>query len=462
MIFLGAVIAFLLTARNHRARKLFLLAASYYFYAYWDWRFLGLILASTLIDYSVGLCLKRTTVPAKRKLLLIVSLVCNLGLLGFFKYFNFFVGSLQALIAPLGWHVGSLNILLPVGISFYTFQSLSYTIDMYRGRIKCCDDFADFALFVSFFPQLVAGPIVRASVFLKQLETPRQLTWLRAGEGFRQFTIGLFKKAFIADRIGVFVDGVFGNAGVFDGPTTWLAVMCYAIQIYCDFSGYSDMAIGAARAIGYDIPVNFKYPYIARSVTDFWRRWHISLSTWLRDYLYIPLGGNRKGPRRVCINIMIVMVLGGLWHGAAWTFVFWGAMHGVALVVTRWASARIDARGLHRAARIFLAAGGWLMTMLVVLVAWVFFRSAAGGFPQALAILDKMFVNLQGVSWYHPFAIFALVLMSMSHALQATRFRHWRDLPVTKWHTPAVLFLMLWLVIVFPPSGFTPFIYFQF
>ena len=459
MIFLVAVIAFLLLVRNNRARKLFLLAASYYFYACWDWRFLSLIFASTLVDYCVGLCLKHTGDRTIRKLLLVASLVCNLGLLGFFKYFNFFVESLQTLIAPLGWHVGSLNILLPVGISFYTFQSLSYTIDMYRRRIKCCDDFFDFALFVSFFPQLVAGPIVRASEFLKQLESTRRLTWMRAAEGFRQFTIGLFKKAFIADRIAVFVDGVFENAGVFDGPTTWLAVMCYAIQIYCDFSGYSDMAIGAARAIGYDIPVNFRYPYMARSVADFWRRWHISLSTWLRDYLYIPLGGNRKGPWRTCINIMIVMVLGGLWHGAAWTFVFWGALHGVALVVTRWIPSGANASGAWRR---FLTAGGWMATMFVVLVAWVFFRSTAGGFPQALCLLEKMFVDFRGVSWRPPFAIFALVLMAMSHALQATRFAHWRDLPVTKWHTPALLFLMLWLVIVFPASGFTPFIYFQF
>jgi alginate O-acetyltransferase complex protein AlgI len=448
--------------RNNRARKLFLLAASYYFYACWDWRFLSLIFISTLVDYTVGLGLKSTGDRTIRKLLLLASLICNLGLLGLFKYFNFFVESLQALIAPLGWHVGSLDILLPVGISFYTFQSLSYTIDVYRRRIKCCNDFADFALFVGFFPQLVAGPIVRASDFLVQLKTTRPLTWMRTAEGFRQFTIGLFKKAFIADRIAVFVDGVFGNAGVFDGPTTWLAVMCYALQIYCDFSGYSDMAIGAARAIGYDIPVNFKYPYIARSVTDFWRRWHISLSTWLRDYLYIPLGGNRKGPIRTCINIMIVMVLGGLWHGAAWTFVFWGALHGVAIVADRWGSARLDALKLRRATRRFMALGGWMITMLVVLTAWVFFRSAQGGFPQALCVLDRMFVDWRGVSWHPPFAIFALILMGASHALQATRWAHWRDLPIAAWHTPAVLFLMLWLVIVFPASGFTPFIYFQF
>jgi alginate O-acetyltransferase complex protein AlgI len=459
VIFLGAVIAFLLLVRNHRAQKLFLLLASYYFYACWDWRFLGLIFISTLVDFCVGLCLKRSDDPVKRKFLLVVSLVCNLGLLGFFKYFNFFIESMQAMIAPLGWHGGSLNILLPVGISFYTFQSLSYTIDMYRRRIKCCDDFADFALFVSFFPQLVAGPIVRASEFLTQLDTPRKITWMRAGEGFRQFTIGLFKKAFIADRIAVFVDGVFENAGVFDGYTTWLAVMCYAVQIYCDFSGYSDMAIGAARTIGYDIPVNFRYPYIARSVTDFWRRWHVSLSTWLRDYLYIPLGGNRKGPTRTCINIMIVMVLGGLWHGAAWTFVFWGALHGVALVVVRWIPTGPIASPWRRK---LLSALGWTATMLVVLVAWVFFRSASGGFPQAFSLLERMFVDFRGVSWFPPFAVFALVLMSLSHALHATRWAHLRELPVTKWYTPALLFLMLWLVIVFPASGFTPFIYFQF
>ena len=462
IVFLAVIGSFLLAVRHHRARKLFLLAASYYFYAWWDWRFLSLILTSTIVDYFVGRGLRRTTHPGRRKTLLVISLACNLTLLGFFKYFNFFVGSLQTLLAPTGIHLGTLSIILPVGISFYTFQTLSYTIDVYRNKIEPTDDFPDFALFVAFFPQLVAGPIIRASVFLPQLGTPRRLTWTRGLEGFRQFSMGLFKKVFIADRIAVFVDGVFENAGLFDGPTTWLAVLCYAVQIYCDFSGYSDMAIGTARALGYDFPPNFNYPYVARSVTDFWRRWHISLSTWLRDYLYIPLGGNRKGPRRTYLNLMITMLLGGLWHGAAWPFVFWGGLHGGALAVNKWLDSRRPRLHVDEPSRRWTGFAGWGVTMLIVMVAWVFFRSAHSGFGQALVLLDRMFVHMGGVAWYHPFSIFALVLVGLGHVLQITRLAYLRDLPVTRGYTPVVCFLLVWLVLIFANSGFTPFIYFQF
>lgn len=461
-IFFGVLGASFPAVKNHRARKLLLLAGSYYFYAWWDWRFLSLILISTTVDFLVGQGLKRTNDPGRRKRFLLASLVCNFGLLGFFKYFNFFVESLAALLAPTGLHLRSLEIILPVGISFYTFQTLSYTIDVYRRRLEPCDDYFDFALFVAFFPQLVAGPIVRASVFLPQLENPNRLTWTRVFEGFRQFTMGFFKKVFIADRIAFFVDGVFANPGVFDGVTSWLAVLCYGFQIYCDFSGYSDMAIGGARALGYDFHQNFNYPYIARSMTDFWRRWHISLSTWLRDYLYVPLGGNRKGPRRTQINLMLTMLLGGLWHGAAWPFVFWGALHGAALVVNKWISTRTAGLELSGFGRRMAGLGGWVMTMLVVTVAWVFFRSGHGGFGEALRILDRMFVHPDGVSWYHPFSIFALTLMVLAHALHAAGLGRWRTLPATRWYTPVALFLLLWLVIVFSTPGFQPFIYFQF
>ena len=461
MILAVVVVAFLLAIRNNRSRKLFLLATSYYFYAYWDWRFLGLIIFSTVVDYLVSRGMGRAVRPASRKLLFGVSLICNLGLLGFFKYFNFFLDSLKVLLEPSGLHLGTLDIILPVGISFYTFQTLGYTIDVYRRQLEPCKDFFDFALFVAFFPQLVAGPIVRASVFLPQLDTSRKLTWERTFDGFQQFVFGLFKKCFIADRLAFFVDGVFGNAGIFDGPTTWLAVLSYAVQIYCDFSGYSDMAIGTARIMGYDFPKNFNYPYIARSIVDFWRRWHISLSTWLRDYLYIPLGGNQKGKRRTQINLIVTMLLGGLWHGAAWTFVLWGALHGVALVVNKLLSARFERDGGLRHGPL-TGFTGWFLTLLIVLVGWVFFRCTNGGFMQAARMLEKMFAAPDGVAWYYPFAIFAVLLVAITHALQASRLAHWRTLSATKWYTPVILFTMIWLVVVFPARTFTPFVYFQF
>lgn len=459
---------------NHRLQKLYLLVASYYFYAYWDWRFLGLILFSTAVDYVVGLSLARTEEERKRKILLLLSLVANLGLLGFLKYFNFFVGSLAPLLRTLGLHPGTLQIILPVGISFYTFQTLSYTIDVYRRRIPPCRDPFDFALFVAFFPQLVAGPIVRAAEFLPQLETPRQLSWLRLFEGFRQFVYGLFKKVFLADRLALFVDPFFANPGAFDCLTTWLGVIGYGIQIYCDFSGYSDMAIGIARTLGYDFSENFNHPYLATNIQDFWRRWHISLSTWLRDYLYIPLGGNRLGTVRTYINLLLTMLLGGLWHGAYWRFIVWGGIHGVALALTRLLAPYLDSARVPLFLRSLWQGLGWLVTMVIVAVAWVFFRAqeippppadlyhVASGFQEAALILRQMFVPVGGISWLHPFAVFAVCWTVATHILAASPWRHWKELPPDRWYGPGILFLLLWLVIEFAPQGFQPFVYFQF
>ncbi len=404
--------------------------------------------------------MKRTDKKTARKILLIISLVCNLGLLGFFKYYNFFIGSLAPLLNSFGFKTGTLSIILPVGISFYTFQTLSYTIDVYRNKLEPCDNFFDFALFVAFFPQLVAGPIVRASVFLPQLKTKRQLTLSRFAEGSKQFIIGLFKKAFIADNIAFFVDFVFKNVDVFDGATVWLAVLAYSIQIYCDFSGYSDMAIGISRILGYDLPVNFNYPYLAKSVTEFWQRWHISLSTWLRDYLYIPLGGNRKGRVRTYINLLITMILGGLWHGAAWTFVLWGVLHGVALAINK-GFRELFGNKIKKTLLYNLVS--WCLTFLVVIVGWVLFRSTNWGVSQAASVLNKMFVNVSnGFLWIHPFTLFAIALMASVHILQITRFKNLRELSINKWYTPIILFIMLWLIVLFPSKEFEPFIYFQF
>lgn len=456
VIFFAVVLAGLGALRSNGARKLWLLAASYYFYAYWDWRFLSLILVSTAVDYCVGLGLKDESRVRHRRMLLAVSLCVNLGLLGFFKYFNFFIDSARPIIEAMGMHAGTLDIVLPVGISFYTFQTLSYTIDVYYGKMKPHESLLDFALFVAFFPQLVAGPIVRASHFLPQLASRQPLTAANFYQGFQVFTYGLFKKVFLADRLAIFSDHVFANAGAYDCTTTWLGVLAYSMQIYFDFSGYSDMAIGVACIMGYSLGENFNFPYLAKSPREFWRRWHISLSTWVRDYIYVPLGGSRKGSVRTVVNGMSAMVLCGLWHGAAWTFVAWGALHGLALVLNRSLSRVIRDRPVP-AGSFF----GWAGTMLFVVLGWVLFRSE--GFGKAVLMFRQMFVPEPGIAWYHPLVPFVLAGMASVHALKA---RGWWDrllLPVqARWYSPAVLFCLLWLSVVFFPTGFQPFIYFQF
>ncbi len=460
---LAAAFAAILLVKNHRAQKALLLVASYYFYAYWDWRFAGLLLACTAVNYWLSGLMEGSS-PARRKLLVTIALVYSLGILGLFKYFNFFVDSFRVMagIAP---DAGStLDLILPAGISFYTFQTLSYTIDVYRRDLRQCARFSDFALFVAFFPQLVAGPIVRASEFLPQLETPRTLSWERAYDGFRQFTLGLFKKVFIADRLAAFIDPGFENAASLSGPTLWLVVIAYAVQIYCDFSGYSDMAIGIARAMGYDFTRNFDHPYLATSIQDFWRRWHISLSTWLRDYLYVPLGGNRRGRFRTYLNLFLTMVLGGLWHGANWTFVIWGAWHGIALAFDRLLTGKDSGRGPRPVTRrlpgFLRSLLGWTLTMLIVLVGWVFFRSPDA--ETALSILGRMASLSDGITWYHPFAIGILLFIAGYHALLAAGKGHWFELKPDTIRTPAILLTLIWLVIAYYPREFQPFIYFQF
>ncbi|MFN0058327.1 MAG: MBOAT family O-acyltransferase [Planctomycetota bacterium] len=456
-VLFAAALACLLSIKSHGAQKNCLLVASIYFYGYWDWRFLSLLLFSTVFDYSAGRVLGRVTTPRTRRTIIVLSLIVNLGVLGFFKYFNFFVESLRAVVEPFGWQLGTLEIILPVGISFYTFQSLSYTLDVYRQKIEPCKSLRDFALYIAFFPQLVAGPIVRAADFLPQLKTPRTLSWEKAYSGYSLFVIGLFKKTIIADRLAPFVDEVFNNAGAYDAVTTWLAVVAYALQIYCDFSGYSDMAIGAARVIGYELTLNFNLPYIAHSIDNFWHRWHISLSTWLRDYLYIPLGGSRRGRVRTYVNLLLTMLLGGLWHGASWMFVLWGAIHGLALAVTRFIVSHPSFPATTgRAGKLC----GWAITMLVVLVAWVFFR--ASSMETALLMLRQMFAPQDGFSWVAPYPLFAIAMMAVIHIVHALGRERWLRLEANTVWGPTVLFSMILLVVNFYPRGFTPFIYFQF
>jgi D-alanyl-lipoteichoic acid acyltransferase DltB (MBOAT superfamily) len=334
LIFLGIVVpAYHFLSRRHR--NIFLLGASYIFYGYWDWRFLSLILASTLLDFHVGQAIHRTDEGRRRKILLFLSVAGNLGLLGFFKYYNFFADSFAALASVFGLELdyAHLRIILPVGISFYTFQTLSYTIDIYRRKLSPTDNFIDFALFVAFFPQLVAGPIERARHLLPQIQKKPTATAEDFREGLALITTGMFKKIMIGDTCGRIVDHIFADPTLYTSPELMMGLLLFAVQVYADFSGYSNIARGTARFLGIHIMVNFNQPYLSANITELWQRWHISLSSWLRDYVYISLGGNRKGTARTYLNIMFTMLLCGLWHGAMWTFVFWGFIQGVFLSV---------------------------------------------------------------------------------------------------------------------------------
>jgi len=388
-----------------------LLVASYVFYMSWNWRYAGLILFSTSVDYLVGLRLNREEEDKPRKVLLVVSLVMNLGLLAFFKYNNFFVDSTGELLGFLGLNADLTNLrhsfLLPVGISFYTFQSLSYTIDLYRGRIQVERNFVRFALYVAFFPQLVAGPIVRAADFLPQLRRTPEVSQERVPTGLALMFRGLFKKVVLADLLaGLGVDAVFANPEGFSSFTLLMAIYGYSFQIYNDFSWYSDIAIGAARVLGFNIPDNFNRPYLSRNVREFWTRWHISLSSWLRDYLYIPLGGSRRSPGRVRFNLMATMVLGGLWHGAAVNFVLWGFWHGILLVLAR-GSSRDGETGSslrdlwQRVACFHLIGVSWLLFRISDFASLVDYVGGLFRFTGAVELSGAFFLVLAGAAVAH-------------------------------------------------------------
>ncbi len=436
----------------NRARKLWLLAASYAFYGAWNWRFLSLIVASTIIDYLVGRGLERTSETSRRRALLVVSLLGNLGILGFFKYYNFFAVSAAEFTSwlGLGLPLQALEIVLPLGISFYTFQTLSYSIDVYRGRLVPTKSLPDFALFVAFFPQLVAGPIVRAIDFLPQLANPGRLSDIGLRVPLVRFLLGYIKKACIADHIAAAIDPVFADPAAFDGMTLWLASLLYSLQIYCDFSGYSDMAIATAALLGYHLPENFGFPYLATTVQEYWRRWHITLTTWFRDYLYIPMGGNRLGPARLAINLCTVFLLCGLWHGAAWTFVVWGIYHGLFLTIERFARADRLPRAL-----------GHVYVLLVVSCGFVIFRStslpAAGIFLSGLLPGASTGTLTIWPGWWGMVAGFGFAHAALS--------RWPLDSPVARapgWIFAAAYGVAVAVVLPWAANEYEPFIYFQF
>ncbi len=464
----GFLLFFSLVLLGHRIlkpgvpRRAFLLGASWFFYACWDWRFLGLILLSTLVDFVAGERIFRADSRRQGKLWLGVSLGVNLGLLGFFKYFGFFVATMSELLESMGLSISVpvLDIVLPVGISFYTFQTLSYSIDIYRGQIRPADRFVDFALFVAFFPQLVAGPIVRAKDFLPQLERDRDPGGVEFLEGLDVFLIGLFKKVMIADMAAPLVDPVFADPALFSGSVCAAACLVFTLQIYFDFSAYSDMAIGFASMLGFTLTQNFRLPYLASSMTDFWRRWHISLSTWFRDYLYIPLGGSRCGPLLTYRNLVITFLLTGLWHGANWTFVAFGAWHGLLLLVERFLMGRRSARtGLHPARRLV----GWAWCVLATTVGFAMFRSATmGEFFQIAARILEGAVGLD--AWFSPLRFFYLLGAAVIyHLLRAGQMRQWAAAHLDSWIWRPFWYTTLILIMLScAPLDEKAFIYFAF
>lgn len=376
-----------------KVRILFLLLASYYFYMSWNPIFILLILFSTLVDYFAGKEIYNSTSKKRKRLFLITSLVVNLGFLAYFKYANFFLDTVNQITSMVSSDGGTnyfLNIVLPVGISFYTFQSMCYTIDIYYGKMKPSKNFFEFSLYVSFFPQLVAGPIVRAKDFIPQLKGNKFFKDINFQLAANYFIMGLVKKVLIADNIAPMSDALFSDPVQYGTLGTWIGVMAYAIQIYCDFSGYSDMAIGVAALLGFKLMENFNMPYTATNVTDFWRKWHISLSTWLRDYLFIPLGGSRGTKAMYHRNLMITMLLGGLWHGASWNFVVWGGLHGLALILHKLYKTKVsDKIQFSKASNVLYNTASWFITMVFVCVTWVFFRAQT--FGDSWQIIKNMF-----------------------------------------------------------------------
>jgi len=379
-VFLLAIFVLYWALRRHNtARKVLLLAAGYTFYAQWNVKYLGLIVFSTVLDYVLANCIAHAEEPRRRRTLLALSMTVNLGILGLFKYYGFFATSLSELLTSMGLHVSlpTLNLLLPVGISFFTFENISYTFDVYRKKIEPANSLLDYAIFVSFFPRMVAGPIIRAAHFIPQLNAAPEYNEQRIMTGFFLILKGLAKKIILADMLGHWlVDAVFQDPTPYQGVRVLIAIYAYAFQIYNDFSGYSDIAIGSALMLGFSLPANFMRPYVSKNLQEFWRRWHISLSTWLRDYLYIPLGGSRRSSARTYLNLIITMVLGGLWHGANWTFVIWGAFHGGVLAITRMLQRGLESEETtHTLGHRLWGVAQTVLTFNLVCIGWVFFRA---------------------------------------------------------------------------------------
>jgi alginate O-acetyltransferase complex protein AlgI len=449
LFFLAVVVAFYLSPSYWRKRLLLL--ASYFFYVCWNWRFVPLLAGLTVVDYLAAIWIERTT-PGRRKLALLTSLAANLGFLAFFKYYNFAATTFASVLGLPEDH-WRMAIILPLGISFHTFQSISYVVDVYRGEQKAVRRFLDYALFISFFPQLVAGPIVRARRFFPDLTNWTPPSPEEIKHGSLLIVLGVAKKLVLADNFALIVDKYFNGDSTVGA---WNGVFAFAMQIYFDFSGYTDIAIGSALLLGFRFPVNFRRPYLATSITDFWRRWHISLSSWLRDYVYIPLGGNRRGRIRTYLNLFLAMLLGGLWHGANWTFLVWGAYHGVLLMLER-ALGMVQARDRKWSPVDVVRCA---VTFLLACLGWVLFRAA--NLHQALAVLREMVRWPLSIGLMEPALLvitgLALVLAVLEERGQV--FDRLRFAPV--WVVAVLAGALLFLAEVFHPGTCIPFVYFQF
>jgi alginate O-acetyltransferase complex protein AlgI len=460
-VFLAIVYALHWRCRGADSRKWLLTIASYVFYAVWSWRYCFLMLFVTANAFAAGQMLGRVQ-ASRKKAVLAASIGADLAVLGFFKYYDFFLSSIADTAAKLGAPVSLpvMRVILPVGISFYTFHAISYVVDVYRGKVRP-ERFLNVALYISFFPQLIAGPIVRASFMMPQLHRLRPFSPAQQAIGVRLLVRGFIYKALIADTLAQIADPVFANVAGYNGHALLTATIAFYGQIYFDFAGYSSMAIGTARLFGYRFPPNFNYPYRAASATEFWRRWHMSLSFWLRDYLYIPLGGNRGGTLFVCRNLMITMLLGGLWHGAAWNYVIWGGLHGAALCANKlWAQFRL------RSSMVAESNAAWtiaavILTQLWVMVAWVFFRcDSAGQSIQVLAAILGLHPHpglaLPAVEGY------ILAIIAIDHVVGSTRIKRFQTLGFGRPLVWGGLGALVALALAAAPLVQKPFIYFQF
>jgi alginate O-acetyltransferase complex protein AlgI len=461
------------THNQLRSQNILLVLASYVFYGWWDWRFLSLIIISSLVDFIVGINLSKAEQQVKRKGLLYLSIFVNLGFLGFFKYYNFFAENFSQAFTLIGnpINVSSLNIILPVGISFYTFQTLSYTIDIYNRRLEPTRDIIAFFAFVSFFPQLVAGPIERAANLLPQFYVKRTFDYFKAVDGMRQILWGLFKKMVIADNAANFANLIFNNSDNLSGSTLLLGAIFFSFQIYGDFSGYSDIAIGTARLFGFTLLRNFAFPYFSRDIAEFWRRWHISLSSWFRDYLYIPLGGSMGGVTMKIRNTFIIFIVSGFWHGANWTYIAWGALNAVyflPLLLFRKNRSHLNNISTEKFLPSMREFINIAITYFLVVIAWVFFRSQS--LTQAMRIISEIFsVSIFTIPTFEnerkSVIILLLILFFMliewlgksdKYALENLFMTSPRKYRWTFYS------LLIFLIGMFMTTDHTPFIYFQF
>lgn len=467
------ILYWFVTNKNLKLQNFLIVVASFIFYGWWDWRFLSLILFSTLVDYSVGLGLLKQENPIKRKLLLLTSILVNLGFLGFFKYYNFFLDNFISAFSFFGTEIkaNSLNVILPVGISFYTFQTLSYSIDVYKKNLKPTRDFIAFAAFVSFFPQLVAGPIERATHLLPQFYTKRTFDYAKAVDGTRQILWGLFKKIVIADNCAEFANQIFNNSTDMNGSTLVLGAIFFTFQIYGDFSGYSDIAIGTSRLFGFNLMQNFNFPYFSRDIAEFWRRWHISLNTWFRDYLYIPLGGSRGSNAMKIRNTFIIFIVSGFWHGANWTFIIWGALNALyflPILLTKKNRKNIDTVAQGRKLPSLKELIQVFFTFSLTVFAWIFFRAENIG--HALSYISEIlsaslfeipdFSNMSK-ALITIFLIGIFVLVEWIGRENQYAIAHIGE----KWYRPirwSFYSLIIFAIGMYMPSVESPFIYFQF